>query len=143
MKKLLKRRSHKAGLLPGSLVHIGEVRQAASRIEVISYSRELVDVSHPDLEKECPLPLSEGFVSWVNLEGLGRMELLKRLGDCYSIHPLELEDIANTDQRPKAEEYEKVAAGRLSVGRGWRACPGAGGRRPSAKADRAPAGCAA
>jgi len=107
MKKLLKRRSHKAGLLPGSLVHIGEQRQAASRVEVISYDRERVDLSHPDLEKECPLPPPEGAVSWVNLEGLGRMELLKRLGDCYGIHPLVLEDIANTDQRPKAEEYDK------------------------------------
>ena len=107
MKKLLKRRSHKAGLSPGSLVHIGEVRQAAPRIEVIAYDRGKVDISHPDLEKECLLPPPEGTISWVNLEGIGRLELLKRLGDCYGIHPLVLEDIANTDQRPKAEEYDK------------------------------------
>jgi len=107
MKKLLKRRSRKAGLSPGSLVHIGEVRQAASRIEVIEYDPEAVDISHPDLEKECPLPPPDGKMSWVNLEGIGRLELLKRLGECYGIHPLVLEDIVNTDQRPKAEEYDK------------------------------------
>jgi len=107
MRKLLKRRSHKAGLSPGSLVHIGELRQAASRIEVIEYDLEAVAVSHPDLEKVCPLLPPEGKTSWVNLEGIGRLELLKRLGDCYGIHPLVLEDIANTDQRPKAEEYDK------------------------------------
>jgi len=107
MRKLLKRRSHKAGLSPGSLVHIGEVRQAVPRIDVTSYDREVVDISHPDLEKECLLPPPEGTITWVNVEGLGRLELLKRLGDCYGIHPLVLEDIANTDQRPKAEEYDK------------------------------------
>jgi len=107
MKKLLKRRSHKSGLSPGSLVHIGEQRQAASLVEVIFYDREMLDVSHPDPGMVCPRPLSEGAVTWVNLEGLGRMELLKHLGDCYSIHSLVLEDIANTDQRPKAEEYDK------------------------------------
>jgi magnesium transporter len=106
MRKLLKRRSHKAGLSPGSLVHIGEARQTAPRIEVISYDRETIDISYPDLDSECLLPPPEGTITWVNLEGIGRLELLMRLGDCYGIHPLVLEDIANTDQRPKAEEYD-------------------------------------
>jgi magnesium transporter len=88
------------------MVHIGELRQAASRIEIIEYDLEAVYISHPDLEKECPLLPPDGRISWVNLEGVGRLELLKRLGDCYGIHPLVLEDIANTDQRPKAEEYD-------------------------------------
>jgi len=107
MRKLLKRRSHKAGLSPGSLVHIGEVSQSAPRTEVFVYDREKVAVSHPDLEKECLLESPEEAVTWVNVEGINRLELLKRLGDCYGIHPLVLEDIVNTDQRPKAEEYDK------------------------------------
>lgn len=136
MKKLLKKRSRKAGLSPGSLVHIGEVRQAASQTEVITYDGEKVEVTHPDLERECLTPPPEGTITWVNLEGIGRLELLKSLGDCYGIHPLVLEDIANTDQRPKAEEYDNylflvlkmltpVAAGvsseqvSLILGGGW------------------------
>ncbi|HXC93602.1 MAG TPA: magnesium/cobalt transporter CorA [Geobacteraceae bacterium] len=107
MKKLLKKRSRKAGLSPGSLVHIGDERQSAPRTEVITFNRDRVDILHPDLEKECMLPPSEGAVTWVNVEGIGRLELLRKLGDCYGIHPLVLEDIANTDQRPKAEEYDK------------------------------------
>lgn len=136
MRKLLKRRSHKAGMSPGSMVHIGELRQAAPLIEVIEYDLEAVHISHPDLEKKCLLLPPVGKISWVNLEGIGRLELLKRLGECYGIHPLVLEDIANTDQRPKAEEYDKylfvvlkmltpVAAGvnseqiSLVLGDGW------------------------
>jgi magnesium transporter len=106
MKKLLKKRSGKAGLSPGSLVHIGEVRQSAPRTEVITFNRERVDILHPDLERECLLPPPEGAVTWVDVEGIGRLELLKKLGECYGIHLLVLEDIVNTDQRPKAEEYD-------------------------------------
>jgi len=106
VKKLLKKRSRKAGLSPGSLVHIGEVRQSAPKTEVITFNRDRVDISHPDLEKQCLLPPPEGAVTWVNVEGIGRLELLKKLGECYGIHLLVLEDIANTDQRPKAEEYD-------------------------------------
>jgi magnesium transporter len=106
MGKLLKKRSRKAGMLPGSLVHIGEERQGAPRTEVMVYDRETVEVSHPDLERECLLRPPSGAVIWTNVEGLGRVELLKRLGECYGIHPLVLEDIVNTDQRPKAEEYD-------------------------------------
>jgi magnesium transporter len=106
MHKLLKKRSHKAGLSPGSMVHIGEVPQTPPCAEIFIYDSDTCAVSQPDLEKECPLPPVEGVISWVNVEGIGRLELLKRVGDCYGIHPLVLEDIANTDQRPKAEEYD-------------------------------------
>ncbi len=107
MKKLLKKRSRKAGMSPGSLVHIGEVRQREPHTEVVTYGPQGVEVSRPDLEGECLLLPGESAVTWVNVEGLGRMELLGRLGECFDIHPLVLEDIANTDQRPKAEEYEE------------------------------------
>jgi magnesium transporter len=136
MRKLLKKRSHKTGMQPGSLVHIGETRQEAPRTEVFTYDRERLEVSQPDLEGECLLTPPAGSVTWVNVEGIGRLELLKRLGDCYGIHPLVLEDIANTDQRPKAEEYDQylfvvlkmllpVASGVVSeqvslvLGEGW------------------------
>lgn len=106
MRKLLRKRSHKAGLQPGSLVHIGEVRQAAPRTEIITYDPDGIRVEHPDLEAACILPLREPSVTWVNVEGIGQLTLLKALGNCFGIHPLVLEDIANTEQRPKAEEYD-------------------------------------
>jgi len=107
MRKLLKKRSHKAGMLPGSLVHIGEVRQAVPLTEVITYDPESFNKEQPDLEAACILPLPEPAVTWVNVEGIGQLTLLKKLGDCFGIHPLVLEDIANTEQRPKAEDYDQ------------------------------------
>jgi len=107
MRKLLKKRSRKAGLSPGSLVHIGELRQTATRTEVITYDKNNVSTEQSDLEASCLPLLPEPAVTWVNIEGIGQLTLLKKLGDCFGIHALVLEDIANTDQRPKAEEYEQ------------------------------------
>lgn len=43
---------------------------------------------------------------WLNVAGLGDAEMLSAIGKRFNLHPLVLEDIANTSQRPKAEEYE-------------------------------------
>jgi len=44
-------------------------------------------------------------VTWINIDGLHQMDVLEKLGACYGIHPLVLEDIL-TDQRPKIEDYD-------------------------------------
>jgi magnesium transporter len=44
-------------------------------------------------------------VTWINIDGLHQMDALEKLGSCYGIHPLVLEDIL-TDQRPKIEDYD-------------------------------------
>lgn len=106
MAKLLKQRSRKVGLPPGSPVHIGEKRQARPEITVFDYNGEQVAerrLSEEELAAVCPL-VSQ--VTWVNVEGVGEVPLLQRIADCFAIHPLVVEDIVNTDQRPKAEEYD-------------------------------------
>jgi magnesium transporter len=44
-------------------------------------------------------------VTWINIDGLHQIEILEKIGECYGLHPLVLEDILNTDQRPKMEDY--------------------------------------
>ena len=44
-------------------------------------------------------------VTWINVEGIHQVEMFEKLGQCYGLHPLVLEDILNTDQRPKMEIY--------------------------------------
>ncbi len=107
MRKLLKKRSHKAGMSPGSMVHIGEIRQADPTVEVITYDRQGLSVELPDPAGEFTLKPVASAVTWVNVDGIGQLELLKKLGSSFGIHPLVLEDIANTEQRPKAEEYDQ------------------------------------
>ena len=46
-------------------------------------------------------------VSWINIDGLGDVELLRRIGEHFGLHPLALEDVLNTSHRPKIEEYHE------------------------------------
>ncbi|HXE95655.1 MAG TPA: magnesium/cobalt transporter CorA [Dongiaceae bacterium] len=101
-----KRRSVKSGLPPGTLVHIGDESTKKVQISVIGYSPDGIEESHFEqidryLERPC-----ESAVVWVNVEGVHDIELIRALGERHTFHPLVLEDIVNTVQRPKIEDYD-------------------------------------
>jgi len=106
MPRLVKERSKKRGLPPGTLVHIGEKKKGEPKISVISYDEAGFQESHPEDTKECLLFKDRPGVTWIDIEGIHDVEMVQRLGECYGFHPLVLEDILNTDQRPKIEDYE-------------------------------------
>jgi magnesium transporter len=104
---VIKRRSSKSGLPPGSLVHIGEDKRDESRVTVIYYSpSDFVEKLNPDIE-ECAVFRDKPGISWINIDGLHRTSVIEKIGDCFGLHPLILEDIVNTEQRPKTEDYDK------------------------------------
>lgn len=51
-------------------------------------------------------PPADDSIAWVNVGGVHNVELLNTIGRQFSLHPLLVEDIANTDQRPKLDDYE-------------------------------------
>jgi magnesium transporter len=105
MPRLIKARSKKSGLLPGTLVHIGEKRKEDVNIFVIDYDEANVFEAELKAVAEC-IPLKEKpTVTWINVEGLHQPDIIQKLGDCFNLHPLVLEDILNTDQRPKIEDH--------------------------------------
>jgi len=100
-----KKRSVKTGLPPGSLVHIGNESNKTVQISVIGYSPEGVEERHfQQIEQYLQNPCDSAVV-WVNVEGVHDVELIRQLGEKHSFHPLVLEDIVNTVQRPKIEDY--------------------------------------
>ena len=105
MVKPVKERSRKAGLPPGTLIHLGEKKIAESRMTIIDYDAEHFQDREAREVTECFLFKETPTVTWINVEGLHQVEILERLGECYGFHPLVLEDILNTDQRPKLEDY--------------------------------------
>jgi magnesium transporter len=105
MKRHVTKRSGKSGLPPGTLVHIGEKKADASKITVLDYDEaNFQEAEFPTIE-ECFLFKDKPTVTWINIEGLHQVEIVQKLGDCYGFHPLVLEDILNTQQRPKVEDY--------------------------------------
>jgi len=103
MKSIRQKRSNKTGLSPGSLVHVGREYEEKSKITFIRYNEAIFEekevASISDLLRE---KNNEGIV-WINVDGLDA-KLIEDIGGIYDLHPLILEDILNTDQRPKTED---------------------------------------
>jgi len=106
MLKFIKRVSKKAGLPPGTLVHVGEKKVEKTKISVIDYDettfeeRDLnaIDDSFPYKDKPT--------VTWINIDGLHEVGVIEKVGQEFGLHPLILEDIVNTGQRPKTDDFE-------------------------------------
>jgi magnesium transporter len=106
MSDSLRSASRKAGLPPGSLVHVGEVRETQTRISIVDYNKDILEEQTVESIEQILQCRERDTVTWVNIEGLGNVELIGAIGEQFNIHPLVLEDILNTHQRPKLEEYE-------------------------------------
>ncbi len=105
MPRIVKKRSVKAGLPPGSLVYVGDKGTGKAKITVVEYQEGKVrEASISDLT-EC-FPCSDAStVTWIDVNSVHQVELVAKLGECFGLHPLVVEDILNTDQRPKLEDF--------------------------------------
>jgi magnesium transporter len=98
--------SEKTGLPPGSLVHVGHVLEAESRISIVDYSKDNVEQRVVQSIDEIAQYKDSDTVTWIIIEGLTNVEIVESIGNAFNIHSLVLEDILNTHQRPKFEEYD-------------------------------------
>ena len=106
MKRYTKKRSKKAWMSPGTLMHIGEQKAGDIEITVIDYNESALQETTLQKIEECFVLKDKPTVTWINLEGVHDAALIEKLGACFGIHPLTLEDILNTDQRPKLDDME-------------------------------------
>ena len=105
MQRLIKKRSPKVGLPPGTLVHIGEKKVEKARIAIMDYDEtNLEEKEAKTIEESYPFK-DKPTVTWINIDGLHEVKIIEKLGSHFGLHPLLLEDILNTDQRPKMEDY--------------------------------------
>lgn len=99
-------RRESLGQPPGSLST--EASAEPVSIHVITYDRERVEESHVEVAPGAPFPElppePEGGVRWVNVTGVQDGNFLRELGRRFSVHPLTLEDVQHTDQRPKLQD---------------------------------------
>jgi magnesium transporter len=109
MRRELKSRARKTGLPPGTVVHIGERRVETARVRLMHYDAAGVterELATTDISEQ--LRTKSG-VTWVHVTGVHDVMLLELLGGAFGLHPLVVEDISNTDQRPKLEGYGDYA----------------------------------
>jgi magnesium transporter len=105
-KKTSHKVKRKAGLPPGSLVHIGNRKIENVRVSLIEYDVENYSEKVCKTLEECFPAKDSTQISWINIDGLHDTETIGDIGKHFDLHPLLLEDVLNTRQRPKIEEYE-------------------------------------
>ncbi|MDH5795775.1 MAG: magnesium and cobalt transport protein CorA, partial [Candidatus Bathyarchaeota archaeon] len=105
MPKLIKRTSQKAGLPPGTLVHIGEETSEKTKITLLAYDELHAQEREVETVDQILRLQDEPTVTWINVDGIHQVEMMQQLGDRFALHPLVLEDILNTGQRPKIEDF--------------------------------------
>ncbi|GAB1428239.1 magnesium/cobalt transporter CorA [Aminivibrio sp.] len=89
------------------MIFIGERQVDNARIDIIQYDAGTVKESRDVTPEECGDCLNTPGVTWINVNGIHNIGLIESLGKYFDLHPLTLEDIVNTTQRPKVEEFPK------------------------------------
>ncbi len=93
------------GSMPGTLI----VDEDADKplIFLMDYNQDNCLCHQLNTPEECAQYLDTNSVSWIDVQGLGCIDILQRIGDVFKLHPLLLEDVVNVAERPKVEEYEE------------------------------------
>ena len=104
--RFLKHHSKKLGLPPGSIVHIGEQKVDKTIIEVIDFDGENLQIIQSDKIEDIFKFKETSTNSWINIVGLHETDILQKIGQNFEFHSLVIEDILNTDQRPKLEIFD-------------------------------------
>jgi magnesium transporter len=120
MPKFTKKRTKKAGLPSETLVYTGEKKDEKIKIHVIDYDEANFLETELSTVEACIPYKNKPTVTWINVDGVHNVPMIEKLGDCFGLHRLVMEDIMNTDQRPKTEdhgEYLYIVLKMLSSGK--------------------------
>src|SRR5215813_10813050 len=106
MPSMFIRRRPVPGESPGSLKLPGDRAEVPPVITLIEYGPDCLE-ERKDVGCDELLPhLDNELVTWINIDGLGDLSVLRILGERFNLHPLALEDVLETTQRPKVEQYD-------------------------------------
>src|SRR5690349_20666810 len=90
----------KRGLPPGTLVYTGYRAESPSNVVLLQYDAGGCIESHGYTS------IKKDGILWIDVRSLNDLQTIERIGSDFRIHPLALEDVLNTQQRPKLDEYD-------------------------------------
>ena len=105
MPELVKKKSKKVGLPPGTIVHIGNKRMEKVKINIIDYNEEHFQEKEVKSAGECFPYKDKSTITWINIDGVHEIKVIEEIGKLFNLHSLILEDIVDTDQRPKIKDF--------------------------------------
>jgi len=95
----------KAGQPPGTPLFIGRRIMQEVKLSYIRYNENLYEEKENTSPEECAALCKSSDVVWINVEGIHDTETIEKIGELFNLHPLTIEDIVNTMQRPKFEDF--------------------------------------
>lgn len=94
------------GTSPGTVTYVGEEIKHATQIRRIEYNADDYQMDESGRLSNCRLPPAKApFVTWLDVDGIHQSQVIEAIGHQYQLHPLLLEDVVNTQQKPKLEPY--------------------------------------
>lgn len=99
------RRRTPPGATPGSLTV--DPNAPRSTVRVIAYGPDQVTEQTIDKPEQLCGLVGRAPVTWVYVEGLGDAAMLSGIARVFDLHPLAMEDVVNTHQRAKVDDYGK------------------------------------
>lgn len=106
MARFFKKRDEAHGEAPGSMVFIGKKKIENPRIRLIQYDDDNLSEHEPKSLEELVSLIDNNMVNWINIDGLHDVDLMSKLKNAFDLHPLLVEDVMSTAQRPKFEEFD-------------------------------------
>lgn len=92
----------KKGMPPGTLIYTGHRTAHPAELLTVRFNSE----TYFEQEGYAPAKPATGELTWIDVRGLTDTAIIERLGSDFQLHPLALEDVLDTQQRAKAEEYD-------------------------------------
>jgi len=107
VKRLISSKPKQIGLDPGTLIYTGEKVKEPIKFKVFEFTES--EVWEKDFQKVedifyCKKSKNK---TWINIDGIHNIEMMEKIQNHFDIHPLTMEDIIHTSQRPKLEEYDE------------------------------------
>jgi magnesium transporter len=87
-------------------VFVGEKKSEKVKLSVINYDGASFQEKEVPNVGEALSYRKKSSVTWLNVYGVHQPDIIEQVGKSFNVHPLVLEDIANTGQRPKMEDFD-------------------------------------
>ncbi len=104
----INQKSNKTGLPPGTIVLSTGPKVKKTQLKYFSYSENSYTEKAIKSVDKLSGPADGKNTLWIDVSGLKNMRILEQVGQIFNLHPLLLEDVAHTAQRPKFEDYENI-----------------------------------
>jgi magnesium transporter len=95
----------KAFTSPGTLAYVGKDVPLDTVVKLVEFNEEIYEQKIIKTINDCRIENQDNTVNWLDVDGIHEVGIIEAIGKHYHLHPLLLEDVLNTEQKPKLEHF--------------------------------------